>query len=108
MQKTTTLLLAGISLFFSLSAAALDLQQARSTGQIGELNTGYVQALNNGGDAATLADDVNAKRRAEYSRISAANGQSVDIVARLAAGQIVKNLGAGAKYQDASGNWRTR
>jgi uncharacterized protein YdbL (DUF1318 family) len=108
MQKTTTLLLASVSLFFSLSAAALDLQQARSTGQIGELNTGYVQALQNNGDATALADDVNAKRRAEYSRISAANGQSVDIVAKLAAGQIVKNLGTGAKYQDTNGSWQTR
>lgn len=95
-------------LFLAMPAWALDLQTARSQGLVGELNDGYVKALQPSPDLQALAADVNAKRRAEYQKISAANGQPVEVVAKLAAGQIVKNLSKGAKYQDSAGQWQSR
>lgn len=89
-------------------AFALDLQEARAKGVLGELNTGYVKVLAESAEASKLADEVNAKRKAEYARISKENGQPVDVVAKLAAGQIIGNLPGGAQYQDASGNWKKR
>lgn len=95
-------------LLLAIPAWALDLQTARNQGLVGELNDGYVKALQANPDLQALAADVNAKRQAEYRKISAANGQPIEVVAKLAAGQIVKNLGKGAKYQDSAGQWQTR
>jgi uncharacterized protein YdbL (DUF1318 family) len=90
----------------SLPAMAMDLQGARSQGLVGERLDGYVQAID--ASAQGLVDEVNAKRKAEYARISKENGQPVAVVAKIAAEQIIANLPAGAKYQDSSGNWKTR
>ncbi len=105
MRRLTLLLLL---LLCTFPAWALDLQTARGQGLVGEMNDGYVTVLQASPAAVSLAADVNAKRRAEYQKISQANGQPVEVVAKLAAGQIVKNLGKGAKYQDTAGQWQTR
>ena len=91
---------------FSFPAMAMDLQSARAQGLVGEGRDGYVVALD--GSAQSLASDVNAKRKAEYARISKENGQPVDVVAKIAAESIIEGLPAGAKYQDSSGNWKAR
>jgi hypothetical protein len=103
-------LIAIIAIIFAAttSASALDLQSARATGQIGEKNDGYVTALQSTLEAKNLAAEVNEKRKAEYARISKENGQTVDVVAKIAAGQIITKLPAGAKYQDNSGAWKTK
>lgn len=102
-----------ISLWFAAAllaapAFALDLHSARESGALGEKNDGYVAVLKNSPDAEQLAGEVNAKRKAEYARISAENGQTVDVVARLAAAQIVKGLKSGSFYQDEGGAWKKR
>lgn len=96
-------ILTALMVLLSFPALAMDLQGARSQGLIGERNDGYVQALD--GSAQGLADEVNAKRKAEYARISSENGQPVSVVAKIAADQIISGLPSGAKYQDGSGNW---
>ena len=100
--KILTLLL----VLLSFPAMAMDLQGARAKGIVGEKLDGYVQALEP--SAQGLVDEVNAKRRAEYARISKENGQPIDVVARIAAEQIIGGLPAGAKYQDTNGNWKTK
>jgi len=93
---------------FAVPAFALDLNEARSSGLVGEARTGYVEAIVNRPDVQALVNEINAKRKAEYERISKANGQSVDVVAKLAAEQVINRLGAGAYYKDASGSWKQR
>ncbi len=92
----------------SLPVLALDLHDARRSGQVGEQNDGYVSALQASPLVSALVKDVNSKRQQEYARIAAAKGQSVAVVAKLAAEQIVKGLEPGAQYQDATGAWRKR
>ena len=89
-------------------ALALDLKTARTTGQLGEQRDGYVAVRKASPEATALAAEINAKRQAEYARISAENGQPVAVVGQLAAPQIISNLPAGSPYQDASGNWSVR
>ena len=89
----------------SIDASALDLSSARSQGILGEKNDGYVSALKSDPEAKALADKVNAARKAEYAKISAAKGQAADLVGKVAAEEIAKKLPSGAKYQDASGSW---
>jgi uncharacterized protein YdbL (DUF1318 family) len=73
---------------FASSAFAMDLQQARSEGLLKEKADGYVAVVKSSAEVEALANDVNAKRKAEYQRISKENGQPVDVVAKLAAEQI--------------------
>ena len=89
-------------------ALALELHQARSSGMVGELNNGYVTARQPSAEVGALVADVNARRKQEYARISKQNGQPVDVVAKLAAAQIIGGLDSGSPYQDTQGNWKTR
>lgn len=95
-------------LLIASPALALDLHGARSAGVIGERNDGYVAVLKSSPEAEALAAEVNAKRKREYARISKENGQTADVVGKLAAPQIIGGLPTGTRYQDASGNWQTR
>lgn len=99
----SALLVAG--LFIASQAFAMDLTQARSSGVVGEKLDGYVAVVKPSADAQALVSDVNARRRAEYGRISGENKQPIDIVARLAAEQIIQNLPAGSLYQAPNGAW---
>ncbi|NTU76730.1 MAG: YdbL family protein [Alphaproteobacteria bacterium] len=96
------------ALLMATSAWALDLHQARSSGMVGEKADGYIAALQSTPELQALVSDVNAKRQQEYARISAQNGQPVDVVAKLAAQQIVGNLQPGNRYQGADGGWKTK
>lgn len=90
------------------AALALDLQGARMSGAVGEQLDGYVQALNSSPEVAALVSDVNAKRKAEYARIAKEKGQSADVVAKLAAGQVIAGLPKGASYQASDGSWKKK
>mgnify|MGYP000700479684 CR=1 FL=1 len=74
-------------------AFALDLHGARAQGLVTETPDGFVKAAKSSPEVDALVADVNAKRRAEYERISKQNGQPVDVVGRLAAPQIAKQAG---------------
>lgn len=106
LRQLTLLVLLGIMI--AAPAYALDLKQARSSGLVGEKIDGYTEALKQTPEVKVLVDDVNAKRRAEYQRISKENGQSVDVVGKLAAQEIISKLPAGSSYQAADGSWKKR
>jgi uncharacterized protein YdbL (DUF1318 family) len=108
MNYKSPIILAAIAVLWALPALALDLQSARSQGVVGEKTDGYVAAIKSSAEANALVDEVNAKRRAEYARIAAEKGQSVDVVAKVAAEQVINGLPKGAMYQDASGAWKMR
>ena len=101
-------ILAFIGMLATLPAYAMDLHQARTTGAVGEKADGYIAALKPTPDVNSLVSEINAKRRLEYTRISKENGQPVDIVAKLAAPQIISGLERGSRYQDSDGRWKTR
>ncbi len=108
MKKFLTIALTALLLGAASPAWALDLHEARRSGLIGEQRDGYTTALQANAAINALVADVNAKRRAEYARIAKEKGQTVDIVAKVAAEQIVTGLELGAKYQDATGAWKVR
>jgi uncharacterized protein YdbL (DUF1318 family) len=93
MKLFYSIILSGLIGVFALSAVALDLQTARSSGLVTEKADGYVAAAKPSPEVDALVKEVNAKRLAEYTKISKENGQSVDVVAKLAAGQIKAKMG---------------
>jgi uncharacterized protein YdbL (DUF1318 family) len=58
--------------------------------------------------SAALVADVNAKRKQEYARISKEKGQPVDVIAKLAAEEIINGLAPGSSYQGTDGGWKKR
>jgi uncharacterized protein YdbL (DUF1318 family) len=95
-------------MLLAMPAYALDLQQARASGAVGEKLDGYVTARQNTPEVQALVSEVNAKRRQEYARISQENGQPVNVVAKLAAEQIINGLERGVYYQNPQGGWQQR
>jgi hypothetical protein len=108
MKKFMTLMMCVLTLGIAAPAFALDLQDARAQGLVGEKLTGYVAAVKASGDVNALVSEVNAKRKAEYQRISTSNGQPVDVVAKLASAQIIQGLSKGQLYEGADGSWKKR
>lgn len=93
------------SVGLSVAAFAMDLQSARKSGAVGERLDGYVEVLKPSSEATELAKDVNARRLAEYKRISNENNQTSKIVAMLAAKKIIEHLPVGSFYQTPAGDW---
>lgn len=101
-------LLTLLGLLIAGPALALDLQAARTSGQVGEKTDGYVQALNPSAEVNALVAEVNTRRQQEYARISKEKNQPIDVVAKLAAAQIINQLPAGSSYQSPGGGWQKR
>ncbi len=95
-------------ILFAIPAYALDLQSGRASGQVGEKLDGYVAARKDTAETQALVAEINAKRRQEYARISKENNQPVDVVAKLAAEQIINNLEPGVYFQAPDGSWKQR
>ena len=99
------LVAAGAIMIVAGPAFAMDLASARASGVVGEKTTGYVAVIKESAEADALVAEVNARRKAEYAKISAANSQPIAIVAKLAAEQIIDKLDSGSMYQNAKGVW---
>lgn len=95
-------------LAFALPAFALDLQHARTQGMVGEQRNGYIAAIAPNPEVNALVADVNSRRKQEYERISKENGQTVDVVAKLAAVQIIGKLAPGSVYEGEQGGWQKK
>jgi len=84
-------------------AFALNLQEAKAKGMVGETPSGYLASVN--GQAQNLVGEVNAKRKAKYSQIAQGNGTSLDSVEKLAGQKAIANTAAGNMIQNPDGSW---
>ncbi|NTW69237.1 MAG: YdbL family protein [Chlorobiaceae bacterium] len=89
----------------SLSAYALDLETARSSGLAGEVDNGLLAAPPGASAAAQdLISTINNSRRAEYAKVAAQNNLSLDVVGAMMYEKIYSRLPAGTWIQ-VKGNW---
>ncbi|HEB80098.1 MAG TPA: DUF1318 domain-containing protein [Rhodospirillales bacterium] len=86
-------------------AAAQSLDQLRASGAVGEGADGFVRVRTPGGGAQAVADTVNAKRRAIYSKRAAEQGVALEEVGRVYFDQIINKAPAGTWYLNKSGAW---
>ena len=89
------------------SASALD--QAKSSGELGERYDGYLGVVKGSASAANkaLAKDINAKRKTHYAKIAAKNGATVGDTAAIAGSKLVEAAPSGQYVQPASGaSWQ--
>lgn len=79
-------ILVAVFAFSFPGAYAASLDQAKSQGMVCEQPTGYLRATGSAtGDVKAMVQDINAKRKAEYSRIAGEHGVSPDQVGKLTA-----------------------
>ena len=85
---------------------ALDLQQAKEQGLVGEMSSGYLGVVKGGADVNALVGDINAKRRQEYQDIAAKNGITLEAVEKIAAKKTLSKTPRGQYIHD--GSWRKK
>lgn len=74
----------------SSPAWALDLSAARAAGKVCEKGDGYIAAAGKAdAEVTALVASVNAGRKTYYQRLAKEKGQSVEVVAKVAAGPII-------------------
>lgn len=93
---------------FATAAYAMDLQTAKSQGLVGELTNGYIGAVANSPEVASLVNSVNTQRKQAYQAISRENNQQLQVVETLAAKKLYGKLQAGEYYQSGNGSWQRK
>ncbi|MFK8026930.1 MAG: YdbL family protein [Gammaproteobacteria bacterium] len=88
---------------------AVDLQQVKSNGLVGEQLNGYLGVVdaNAESEVRELIADINAKRKAKYESIAAQNSTSLETVELLAGKKAVEKTQAGNYIQTATG-WKKK
>ena len=107
MLRPLKLLCAGLLAIFALSASAIDLQQAKSSGQVGEQRDGYlgVVTANASAEVKKLVKSVNAARRQKYQGIAAKNKLNIKQVETLAAEKAINKTRSGHFIKTGDGRW---
>lgn len=100
--------LLGFMLLAVVPAWAIDLEQAKDQGLVGETESGYLEPV----VAATpeirdLVDTINQKRRAEYRRIASSNDIDLATVEALAGKKAIEKTPSG-QYVKVRGAWRKK
>jgi uncharacterized protein YdbL (DUF1318 family) len=109
-KQTYLRLFATLVLAFPLAAFALELDEAKANGLVGEDATGYLAAVADkpSADVAALVNDVNAKRRAEYQRIAQQNSLTLQQVEQIAAKKAIDKTPAGQYVRLPGEGWRRK
>lgn len=100
-----------LALSLSLPVMAMSLEQAmsalsgaKSQGLVGEQADGYLGVVKNGGDAAEVAAQINAARRAEYQKVASQSGATLKDVEALAGKKAIERTPSG-QYVQVNGQW---
>ena len=110
MKKIAAVLFTAGALLLAGPAMADPLGDAKQAGLLGERMDGYLGAVKPGapGNVVSLMNEINAKRKAEYARIAAKNGQTVEVVEKLIAAKLYEKAASGEYVMNASGQWVKR
>ena len=85
----------GISISLSSPAFALDLDEAKAQGLVGEVNSGYLAAVKSSAEVQALVDDINRKRKSHYQKIADKNGISLLAVEARAGQKAIEKTARG-------------
>jgi uncharacterized protein len=99
-----------LMLLVPLSAWALTLDEAKAGGLVGEDASGYIAAVSEPptSEVNALIADINARRRAEYERIAAANAINVEDVEKLAGQKAIEKSPSGDYVRLPGEAWRQK
>jgi len=92
-QAFTVILL--LLAFVSAPGYALNLQEAKKSGFVGEKPNGYLGVVKGGGDVQSLVKSINDQRRKKYQQIAKKNNTSLKNVEALAGKKAIDKTSAG-------------
>jgi hypothetical protein len=104
-------ILTAILLVLAMQTAwAIDLDDAKAQGLVGEARTGYLAAVQKPASAEVkaLIADVNAKRKAQFEKTAAKTGTTVLQVSYRFYELAVQKTEPGHYIQDADGRWKKK
>jgi len=89
-------------------AFAIDLQQAKDQGLVGETTSGYLEAVSSPSpEIKALIQSINAQRKAKFQEIATRNNTSLDAVEKLAGKKAIEKSDPGA-YIKVDGSWQKK
>lgn len=99
-----------LALALPLAAAALELDDAKARGLVGEDAGGYLAAVDErpSADVQALVEDVNTKRRTEYERIAKQNSLTVSQVEQIAGKKAIDKTASGQYVRLPGEGWRKK
>ncbi len=88
-------------------ASALELEEAKTRGLVGERPDGYLGIVidNPPPEVSDLVREINRKRREKYEEIAARNDTSVTVVQQLAGKKAIEKTSGGMFVQVPEGTW---
>lgn len=107
MSKWLKICMSAALMVASLAVGAMDLQQAKEAGWVGEKRDGYLGVVSASApaDAKKLVDEVNRLRRQNYESIASKNKLDLRTVEQLAAEKAIQKTEPGHYVQSADGGW---
>ena len=104
---TAILFVITISVCWPMSAIAMDLQQAKNMGAVGEMQSGYLGVVSSAApdEVKALVAGINEKRKSVYQDIAKRNGTSLAAVEKLAGGKAISKTLSGQYIMSPSGEW---
>ncbi|MFC7292158.1 YdbL family protein [Hirschia litorea] len=105
------LLLIANQAFVGAAIAHPQLDDAKRSGQIGERFDGYIGLVDAAGADVELkrfVDDINARRREAYTRLSEETGKSMTSIARKTAEKQIEKAQMGEFVMYDTGNWKLK
>ncbi|HBS43164.1 MAG TPA: DUF1318 domain-containing protein [Oceanospirillales bacterium] len=96
------------ALLFSLPAAALELDEAKDLGLVGEMPNGYLGLVaTSNPEAAALIAEINVKRKSHYQGIANEQNTALENIEKIAGEKLVKKAQAeGHYYMNVSAQWQ--
>jgi uncharacterized protein YdbL (DUF1318 family) len=108
MQRTHFLrrTLAGLALSLTLAmpAFALELDEAKAAGLVGETNMGYIAAVKPSAEVDALVVSINTQRKVYYQEIASKNGITLQAVEARAGLKAIEKTGPGG-YINTGDGW---
>lgn len=104
-------LLSGLVLILAavpLSSMAMDLQEAKAKGLVGEKLDGYLGVVKASPEVSRLVDDINGARKKYYREIALRNKTSLEVVEKLAGEKAIDKTPGGQYVQTTSGQWQKK
>ncbi len=103
MKQVVTLVVFAL-LIICQPAFALNLQEAKAQGLVGETATGYLAPVKESPEVQELVDTINARRKVHYQKISSRNKTSLNAVEQLAGKKAIEKTPAG-QFINVDGSW---
>jgi uncharacterized protein len=88
-------------------AMALDLQNSKAQGLVGETATGYLAPVQSSPEVQQLVNTINAKRKVHYQQISKRNKTPLNAVEQLAGKKAMQKTPAG-QFIQVGGAWKKK